>query len=423
MKPAFDLPDHEVVKELGTGGTARVYQISEKSNGKLFALKTSLDNQDINPDDFLQLAQREYHLTHALRYPGIVRLYSISRKKPYHIILEYCPGSTLEQKGKIESIPMVLNLLSSIAVNLEYLRLLGIVHADLKPDNIFLPRDENLLAGSKLYYSKLSDFSLGQFVNEEPSARSGMGTVGFMAPEVIDSNRVSPLSDYFALGVLAYQILTGQHPFIGDDADPVVIYGRVKEETPTDLRELRKDIPEKLAVLINALLEKEPEKRPATGWNICQLLQDAGATYPFEKALHPKYLITQDTSFAENMSRFQTAKKETNRLALISRNDSDNLRAIVSYNFIRKNIAYNSDSFTFAQTPLLPHRQIKKALQEFMLLGYTGKKEIIAASLTTTGKFSSSTLSSYDSAGELIRMIEFQNNQTDCRQTQPAGRS
>jgi len=281
---------HGSPRELGHGGTAVVYQV-HNSDG-IAALKVPFDNEPETLQQFHQLIKQEYNLIGKFKYPGIVNILDLDKSDEPYLLLEYCHGPTLEKCGRIESLNLAMDILSSIAVNLEFIHNHGIIHADLKPDNIFLPSNYESLKSGELFYSKLFDFSLGCLIND--TNRTGLGTLGYMAPETLTDKKVSVKSDLFALGVTAYQIISGIHPFILDNSDPVKINSRVKEEEPQSLSEIIPGIPKQLQCLIDGLLAKDEDNRPNSAWDICYQLEQIGATYPFRKALNIKYFISSD---------------------------------------------------------------------------------------------------------------------------------
>lgn len=377
MKPAHDLPQFQFIGKLGTGGTAEVNKVLTQED-KIVALKTILQSKTISSEEFKKLAIREKTLLQDIDFPGIVKIFEVQTTAPYYICLEYCAGKTLETYNKIDNIQTILNILSSIAVNLEFLHLKSIIHADLKPDNIFMPLDIKSFASNSLTFTKLSDFSLGKFEHEDNSIRAGVGTIGFMAPETIKENIVTHRSDLFALGVIAYQILTGEHPFITSDADPIKINGRIIEEQPTPLVDFRTDIPEGLIQVVTQLLEKDSSKRIQTAWEVCKILRNAGATYPFEKVLNPKYTI--NTNKAYNTNR-EIIGNYQSRVDTISDESNKQLRLLLTDNFFKENIIYNDKKFHFKSNPIAASYLIRHAVKPFLKLSYTEKKSAIELSL------------------------------------------
>src|SRR5207302_1214082 len=160
------------------------------------------------------------------------------------------------QRGPV-SIAETASVLLQLASGLSAAHRAGIVHRDLKPANILLTRDGQV---------KILDFGVAKFVSdgEATAARltqagTTVGTVAYMAPEQTQGSEVNARADIWALGVIAYEMLAGRLPFNGQSVPAMAL--AILREAPTDLRTLRHDVPEELRRIINAALEKIPEKR------------------------------------------------------------------------------------------------------------------------------------------------------------------
>ncbi|KAA3634336.1 MAG: serine/threonine protein kinase [Calditrichaeota bacterium] len=379
MLPTTLEAKYNLLDKLGVGGTAVVYKVQDKSTGKLYALKLKSDSVENTDIDFSMLAKREYELIHHLYYPGIVKIHEIDTNHSDYVLLDYCEGQVLDEVGKIENLTSALNIISSIAVNLEYIHTHKIIHADLKPENIFLPVDINICNTEKLFYTKFFDFSLGKNLNEDGTNRVGVGTIGYMAPEIIDTNNVTTKSDLFALGVIAYQVLTGEHPFINEDTDPVLINSKIKEEKPKNLTEFRPDLSDEIVSLVESLLSKNEAKRPKSAWEVCSRLAKCGASFPYKKAMHPKYFVQKENpdktfdflSSEENIQNEIQAKYDT----------FEKIRLFLSMNFTRNNIRYKDGSFVFVNHPYTPKKIIHQEISNYIILPQKEKKEILTSSI------------------------------------------
>jgi len=381
MTNPLELSSFKAMGQLGRGGTARVEKVFAGEFNCLAALKYPIESNDEDRIDFESLARREELLLKDIRFPGIVRLLKTATSDPQYLLLELCEGPTLETVGRFDDIRVAINLLSAVAVNLEFLRARGIIHGDLKPDNIFLPRDWQESVSRRLFYLKLSDFSLGRFEHEADTDRVGLGTMGYMAPETIVDSSVSHVSDLFALGVVAYQMLTGKHPFIEENADPVRINARVQEQEPTPLTALRSDIPSDLISIVMRLLSKNPDQRPATAWDVCLALRDAGADYPFEKALRPSHLWRESSHKDSLAAMLDVREAESRQLERITEGDNHRLRLLATVNFVRGNLRYTTTGFTLCGRVYLPRAFRRKALRRFEYATLSDQKAMIIAAL------------------------------------------
>ncbi len=371
-----------ILKQLGRGGTAIVFQVFSEAYKKELALKCPL-NDDPQPRVlFAKLAQREFHLVGRLKFPGLVKILEISAGQPEYVLMEFCRGPTLDQCGQIGNITLALNIISAIALNLEYLRAQAIIHGDLKPHNIFLPEHWHTLDGNKLFYVKLSDFSLGRFSFEFETDRIGVGTVGYMAPETIAESRSSFQSDIFSLGVIAYQMLTGHHPFMNDESDPVKINSRIREEDPTPIQTIRPDVSKELVELIDSLLAKNESDRPQSGWEVCQELDKLGAQYPYKRALRPAHFFVRDSKSSESVkSVLQMSDTQSQRLDLLTQRDTRLFRLILTANFLKGSLHYDGQHFVFAQEAYWPLTLRRRALRTYQQLPVSLKRLVVKAAI------------------------------------------
>ena len=376
---------YTLLDKLGVGGTAVVYKVQDKSTNQFYALKLQSETTESNGISFQHLAERELQLTQNLNFPGIIKIHEISTDEPEYILLDYCPGRTLDKRGKVDNLQAALHLLSSIAVNLEYIHSRGIIHADLKPENIFLPQDESVLITEGLFYTKLFDFSLGKNTDEDDSKRIGVGTIGYMAPEIVDSKNVTIQSDLFAFGVIAYQILTGEHPFINGETDPVLINSKIKEDEPRPITDFRSDLSDEIVLTIESLLEKDEKKRTQTAQEVYLRLRECGSKYPLDRALQPKHFIIQKNPefIFEYLDIDDSKQKEMSELY----KSYPYLRSFLSYNHIRKNLQYKDGNFSFKQNGLLPLKLVTYELHRFQKLSLTEKKEVIRAAVINNPSF------------------------------------
>jgi serine/threonine protein kinase len=337
MDAAFPCPDLKFVAPLGRGGTAEVSRAFSHQFGRDVAVKYPLRDGESPECSFLQLARREHELIGDRRYPGLVRLLAAPHENHDYLLLELCTGPTLDTLGRVDNIGHAFNLISAAAVVLEYLNASELIHGDLKSSNFFLPPNWRMRVADKLFFLKLSDFSLGRRATEPDSSRLGVGTVGYMAPETIVESRTSTRSDLFALGVIAYQLLTATHPFIRDEADPVRVSSRVREGDYPNPRQLRPDLPDSLVQLLESLLAVDENARPVSGWDVCRQLESMGATYPYRKALTPHHMILNTASYdAVIESVLDLSSKDRARLDNITGGDVAALRLVLTASFRKK---------------------------------------------------------------------------------------
>ena len=387
---SFSPGGYEIIRFLGSGGTAHVYLAQRLSDSRLQALKMPLDDTSPSREKFLPLIRREHDLIGQLRYPGLVRVWGVNEMEatlPF-LTLEFCPGVTLDQIGEPDTSELLLNIISSISINLYFLRLAGLSHGDLKPQNIFLNNQLTSYINGNLSYSKISDFSLALRDTEEKDARLGLGTVGYMAPETVDSGLLDHRSDIFSLGVIAYRLATGKHPFLEDETDPVRINARVKEYDPPALETLNSSLPGGFSDLVKMMLTKEPQERPESGFAICVMLEKLGAGYPFRRAIRPKHLLelkkADDCLSLLNRAPLKLESPIVERLYDYSGEDLSKLRNILEINFSLGLISWHQGYIIVKGGPeqiIYPRRLQVQVGNGYRRLSYSAKKKAVMAAI------------------------------------------
>ena len=382
----INVPGLNITGPLGKGGTAAVAKAFSSQLNKEVAVKYPLFDSHESISQFAKLAKREYQLAGILRFPGIVNILEYS-EQPAYLLLELCHGQSLDKLGKIDDPVMLMVITSAIAANLEFLRLNEIIHCDLKPHNIFLPSDFPFYESGKLFFAKISDFSLGRFTSEPESARAGHGTVGYAAPEALKQGKSSHKSDLFALGVIGYELATGRHPFSEGETDPLRIESRIQEENPVPLNKSRNDLPKGFINLVESLISKDENKRPESGWEVCQALADCGCKYPYEKVIAPTFLLRTHDDFDKFVGQFLLINDKQRR-QLIDYTDSnpDFLRLLLSANFKRRNLRYSAGRFSFGSNVYWPSFLRRRPLVYFSKAGLNKKFEIVESAINNRQK-------------------------------------
>ncbi len=379
----------KVIRRIGVGGTANVYLATEVNTNRRYALKSPLSGDALSLKEFSGLIRREYDLIGHLNYPGLARIYGIGEDKnklPF-LIMEHCPSVSMDQTGRLEATEFLLNILSSLSADLFYLQLAGIYHGDIKPQNIFLAGNPNNYDGDNLLYTKLSDFSLALKSDEDKKKRLGFGTIGYSAPETIEHGILNHRSDIFSLGIIAYQLAAGRHPFMQDETDPVRVSSLVKEYIPPAPCEINNAVSGDLSDFIMAMLEKGPEARPSDCYTICKKLENLGARYPFRKAVRPKHLL--EIIDGDAASVFQNDvfafPEETEEILLDYGGENQvALRNILEINFTRGVLHWSDGRLKFncpVAEIVYPKKLFRDVKKRFFGLSYSHKKEAILAAI------------------------------------------
>ena len=250
------LGNYRLVDVLGRGGMATVYRgLPEASlnEREAVAVKVLAANY-AQGTDFDKRFRREVQAYRGLSHPSIVQLYDWGHcDQGTYLVMELIRGVLLRDR-LATNIPIfeALRILNEIFEAMAYAHDRGIVHRDLKPDNVMLPETGGV---------KIMDFGLARSEDSEKITRTGtiMGTPAYMAPEQINGGLLDPRTDQYALGVMAFEMLTGQLPFESDDVVQLIFH-QVSTPAP-DPRQVRPRIPESAAMAILKMLEKKPEER------------------------------------------------------------------------------------------------------------------------------------------------------------------
>src|SRR5262245_31136785 len=257
------LGQYRVMDLIGLGGMARVYKAYQTSLARYVAIKAipiQVDNKRDNA--FVQRFTTEARLIARLTHPNIVPVHDYGEDKGWaFIVMEYISGGTLrdrmvaaEAQRRRLDLSLILNLLEQAALALECAHANGIIHRDVKPGNMLLRTEDHLL---------LSDFGIAAILEANKAfTRTGanIGTPQYMAPEQSMPNGVvDARSDIYALGVVLFQCVTGQLPFIADT--PMGTMLKHAKEPPPRPSALAPGIPQRVERIILRALEKHPDAR------------------------------------------------------------------------------------------------------------------------------------------------------------------
>ncbi|MDX2176735.1 MAG: serine/threonine-protein kinase [Candidatus Sumerlaeia bacterium] len=271
MKRFFRAHNYDLLGELGRGGMGIVYLAQDIKLGRRVALKTLSPERKSKQNSLLRF-EREARTFAAIRHPHIANLYEFSDEGDYQFLaLEYIEGTDLETERRtrrkyspLETAIMIRNLADA----LDHTHGLGIMHRDIKPGNILIEHKTNRVV--------LTDFGLAKSNNDITLTASGyaVGTPAYMAPEQISDqfgSKPDGRADLFSLGTVAYEMLTGKHPFLG--SDDMATMRAIVQRQPQPMQELEPSIPHELDRVITQMLEKNPSRRPANGKVVVELMQ------------------------------------------------------------------------------------------------------------------------------------------------------
>ncbi len=250
-----------LMDKLGSGGMGHVYRarnVMDRSESvAVKVLKDELFDDEINRKRFKQ----EAAIIDQLDHPNIVKVYERGQSQhAMFIAMELLEGITLTEKietdGSIK-IFEALHIMSQMTDALSRIHSKGIIHRDMKPDNVML-----ITRGEDSNFVKLLDFGLARMQNQTRLTQTGMviGTINYMAPEQISGKPLSGAMDVYAMGIIFYEMLVGEKPFIGDTT--IDIMRQIMDTDPIEPIRFRFDVPSELNELVLNMMEKESGERP-----------------------------------------------------------------------------------------------------------------------------------------------------------------
>lgn len=266
---------YEIDGELGRGSMGTVYAARDPMIGRSVALKTlALSSEFEGPAlvDARARFFREAESAGRLQHPQVVAIYDVGDELGLSwIAMERLRGRDLAyatQAEQLLAMPTVLSIAARVADALDYAHQHRVVHRDIKPSNILYDAETDSV--------KVTDFGIAR-ITDNSKTRTGLvlGTPSFMAPEQIMGVKADGRCDIYALGVTLYQLLTGSLPLRGDSMSALM--QAIARQVPADVRTLRADLPESVAVLVARALQKNPDARFQTGAQMAQALREAAA--------------------------------------------------------------------------------------------------------------------------------------------------
>ena len=255
----------DVLDDLGSGGFGFVVRARDRLLGREVALKMPLPERVLAPGDVHRFL-REARAAARLDHPHIVRVHDAGELGPlgYFIASEFCAGPSLRRWLKAQNEPVPARLaarwLAALADAVQHAHDHGILHRDIKPDNVILAG----ASGPEDFIPRLTDFGLAKLIEEageETQSEAKLGTPHYMAPEQAAGRRreVGPTTDVYALGATLYELMTGRPPFRGEtNAETLRL---VLETEPVAPRSLRPGLPRDLETICLKCLRKEPARR------------------------------------------------------------------------------------------------------------------------------------------------------------------
>jgi serine/threonine protein kinase/Tfp pilus assembly protein PilF len=265
---------YQVIEELGHGGMGKVYKvfdtdIKEKIALKLLRPEIALDKETV------ERFSNELKLARKIRHKNICGMFDLGKAEgTTFITMEFVPGEDLKKfirkSGQLGA-GRAVSIAKQVCEGLEEAHRLGVVHRDLKPQNIMVDEDGN---------ARIMDFGIARSLRGKSITGAGVmiGTPDYMSPEQVEGKDIDQRSDIYSLGIILYEMLTGRVPFEGDT--PFTIGVKHKSEIPRDPREINTQIPQDLGGLVLKCLEKDKTKRYQTAVELHADLEKVEQGFP-----------------------------------------------------------------------------------------------------------------------------------------------
>jgi len=246
---------YQIIEELGRGGMGKVYKALDTEVNEKIAIK--LVRPEIAKDkEIIERFRNELRFARKIRHKNVCQMYDLSREgNRYYITMEYVRGddlkSLIKRMGSF-SPAQAISAITQVCDGLIEAHKLGVVHRDLKPQNIMIDQDGN---------ARIMDFGIARSLEGKGLTGMGVmiGTPEYMSPEQVEGKEIDQRSDIYSLGVILFEMVTGQTPFQGDT--PFTIGVKHKSEAPPHPKKLNPEISDDLSQIILKCLEKEKENR------------------------------------------------------------------------------------------------------------------------------------------------------------------
>jgi serine/threonine protein kinase/tetratricopeptide (TPR) repeat protein len=301
----------QLLAKLGEGGIGTVFEAFDLWEKKRVALKILTLPHPTK--EIKKQFQTEFELLSYFDHPGILKVFDfgITFENDLFCTMELIEGEKLNFDLSSGSFETLYEFLIRICEALEYIHLQGIIHGDLKKQNIQLTQDE--------YGLKVLDFGLASPVGEKRNSKIE-GTIDYIPPEVLKGEILDQRADLYSLGIILYELATGKLPFQSED--PAMLMAQHLEKSPLSPKKINANLPEKLNAIILKLLEKEPSQRFENAYELKKEIEKAfqikrESPRIFEKKLFSGKLVGREKEIELLEKILEEAKNETNQMIFI----------------------------------------------------------------------------------------------------------
>ena len=259
---------YEIIGELGRGAMGVVYKAQDPTIGRVVAMKTMrLDTHGLETEDMLRRFKNEARAAGLLNHPNIVTIYDAGEQDGmFYIAMEFIEGTTLHSilsEQHVLAPDEVIKIARQICRGLDYAHSAGIIHRDIKPANIMMT-DRGM--------AKIMDFGIAKAGGGMTSTGQVLGTPNYMSPEQVKGKPLDGRSDLFSFGVILYEMLTGEKPFLGQNVTTIIY--KIVHESPIAPRDLDVTIHPGLSAVVSKALAKDPDERYQTGADLLRDLEN-----------------------------------------------------------------------------------------------------------------------------------------------------
>ena len=300
---------YHILEKLGKGGMGGVYKARDINIDENVALKI-LNPEIASDEQTLQRFRNELKLTRKISHRNICRVFDLSEHEGIHFIsMEYVSGEDLKSLiHRVEQLTVgkAVIIARQICEGLNEAHRLGVVHRDLKPQNVMIDREGN---------AKVMDFGIARSVKSKGITEEGVivGTPEYMSPEQVEGNDIDGRTDIYSLGIILYEMLTGRLPFEGKT--PLSVAVKQKSEMPLNPRRLNSQIPENISRMILKCLKKKRDERYQDVRELLAELRQIEKQMPETDKVLPK---RKTTASREITVKFTLKKVLTPALVFIS---------------------------------------------------------------------------------------------------------
>jgi len=283
LEPGGMLDHYRIDSVVARSGMSVLFRATDQNNGRQVAIKVPHPEMEADPILFERF-KREQEIGFELDHPGVVKTFDREERSRIYMVLEWVEGSLLRvllnEQGKLP-IDRAVKITLGICEALDYMHKHGVVHRDLKPENIMVDDEDRV---------KLIDFGIAMKDDARRltsvNLAATMGTPDYISPEQVKGQRGDQRSDIYALGVMFYEMLTGQAPFSG--SNPLLVLNERVQRDPKPARKLNPEISAELQEILNRAMEREPRNRYSTASDMAWELEhqeQVGIEVPVRKTL------------------------------------------------------------------------------------------------------------------------------------------